>query len=64
MDTAWMAAVKRSEIKAQDSADNDYQKNDNENAFAYQFDKRKNIVLTLNYPHFNNLDRLNFEYNL
>ena len=36
-----MAAVKRSEIKVQDTADNDYQKNDNENAYAYQYDKRK-----------------------
>jgi len=41
IDTAWMAAVKRSEIKVQDSADNDYQKNENENAYAYQYDKRK-----------------------
>jgi competence ComEA-like helix-hairpin-helix protein len=42
MDTAWMAAVKRSEIKVQDSSDAHYQKNDNENAYAYQYDKRKN----------------------
>jgi len=41
MDTAWMAAVKRSELKVQDSAENDYQKNNNENAYAYQYDKRK-----------------------
>ena len=41
MDTAWIAAVKRSEIKVQDSADNEYQKNDNENAYAYQYEKRK-----------------------
>ena len=41
MDTAWMTAVKRSEIKVQDSADNDYQKNDNDNAYTYQYDKRK-----------------------
>ena len=41
MDTAWMAAVKRSEIKVQDSSSDHYQKNDNENAYAYQFDKRK-----------------------
>jgi len=40
MDTAWMAAVKKSEIKV-DSFDNDYQKNDNENVYAYQYDKRK-----------------------
>jgi len=36
-----MAAVKRSELKVQDSAENDYQKNNNENAYAYQYDKRK-----------------------
>ena len=42
MDTAWMAAVKRSEIKVQDSSVDRYQKNDNENAYAYQYDKRKN----------------------
>jgi len=41
MDTAWMAAVKRSEIKVQDSSADHYQKNDNENAYAYQYDKRK-----------------------
>ena len=36
-----MAAVKRSEIKVQDSSADHYQKNDNENAYAYQYDKRK-----------------------
>ena len=41
MDTAWVAAVKRSEIKVQDSSADHYQKNDNENAYAYQYDKRK-----------------------
>ena len=41
MDTAWMAAVKRSEIKVLDSSNENYQKNDNENAYAYQYDKRK-----------------------
>ena len=41
MDTAWMAAVKRSEIKVQDSSSDQYQKNENENAYAYQYDKRK-----------------------
>ena len=41
MDTAWIAAVKRSEIKVQDSLADNYQKNDNENAYAYQYDKRK-----------------------
>jgi len=42
MDTAWMAAVKRSEIKVQDSSSDQYQKTDNENTFVYQYDKRKN----------------------
>ena len=41
MDTAWMTAVKRSEIIVQDSSNNDYQKNDNDNASTYQYDKRK-----------------------
>jgi len=41
LDTSWMAAVKRSEIKVQDSSGDRYQKNDNESAYAYQFDKRK-----------------------
>jgi competence ComEA-like helix-hairpin-helix protein len=41
MDTSWMAAVKRSEIKVQDSSIDHYQKNDNENAYAYLYDKRK-----------------------
>ena len=41
MDTAWMAAVKQLEIKAADSSGDYYPKNDNENAFAYQYDKRK-----------------------
>ena len=36
-----MAAVKRSEIKVQDSSADDYQKNDNDNAYVYQYDKRK-----------------------
>ena len=41
IDTAWMAAVKRSEIKIPDSSADRFQKNDSENAYAYQFDKRK-----------------------
>jgi len=41
MDTAWMSAVKRSEIKVQDTSADHYQKNDSENAYAYQYDKRK-----------------------
>ena len=41
MDTSWLAAVKRSEIKVQDSSIDHYQKNENENVYAYQYDKRK-----------------------
>jgi len=41
MDTAWMAAVKRSEIKVLDSSNDNYQKKDNENVYSYQYDKRK-----------------------
>ena len=41
MDTAWMAAVKKLEIKIPDSSVDHYQKNDNENVYAYQYDKRK-----------------------
>ena len=40
-----MAAVKRSEIKIQDSSADQYQKNDNENAYVYQYDKRKSSYL-------------------
>ena len=36
-----MAAVKKLEIKVPDSAGDHYQKNDDENAYAYQYDKRK-----------------------
>jgi competence protein ComEA len=41
MDTTWMGAVKRSEIKVQDSSEDHYQKNDSEDAYTYQYDKRK-----------------------
>jgi len=41
IDTAWMAAVKRSAIKVRDSPTGQYQKNDNDNAYAYQYDRRK-----------------------
>lgn len=40
-DTAWMAAVKKLEIKVSDSAGDYFQKNDVENASAYQYDERK-----------------------
>jgi competence ComEA-like helix-hairpin-helix protein len=41
MDTAWMAAVKKLEIKVPDSSVDYHQKSDDENAYAYQYDKRK-----------------------
>ena len=41
MDTAWIAAVKKLEIKSADSSDDYYQKKDDENAYTYQYDKRK-----------------------
>ncbi|HEU5166107.1 MAG TPA: helix-hairpin-helix domain-containing protein [Chitinophagaceae bacterium] len=42
IDTAWMSAVKKLEIKVPDSSTDYDQKNEDENAYAYQFDKRKN----------------------
>lgn len=45
MDTAWMAAVKKLEIKITDSSGDYYQKKDDENAYAYQYDKRKSIYI-------------------
>ena len=41
MDTAWMAAVRKLEIRVPDSSGDYFQKNDDENAYAYQYDKRK-----------------------
>ena len=41
IDTTWMAAVKKLEIKVSDSSNDYYQKNHNEDAYAYQYDKRK-----------------------
>jgi competence ComEA-like helix-hairpin-helix protein len=41
MDTSWMAAVKKLEIKTTDSSGDYYQKKDDENVYAYQYDKRK-----------------------
>ncbi|HEY5771354.1 MAG TPA: helix-hairpin-helix domain-containing protein [Chitinophagaceae bacterium] len=41
IDTTWMAAVKKLEIKNPDSSDKYYQKSDQENANAFQYDKRK-----------------------
>jgi len=41
IDTAWIAAVKKIEIKNPDSSGDYYQTRDPENAYAYQYDKRK-----------------------
>lgn len=41
IDTAWMAAVKKLEIKIADSSNDYYQKNDDENTSAYQYDRKK-----------------------
>ena len=42
IDTAWMAAVKKTEIKRTDSIDDHFQKkNDDEDAYAYQYDRKK-----------------------
>jgi len=41
MDTAWMAAVKKLEIKVPDSSGKYYQKNDDADAYSYQYDKTK-----------------------
>jgi competence ComEA-like helix-hairpin-helix protein len=41
-DTTWMAAVKKLEIKDSTSSNEDYRKEDNENAYAYQYDRKKN----------------------
>ena len=41
-DTTWMAAVKRLEIKDSSFSNDNYRKDDDENADAYQYDRRKN----------------------
>ena len=41
IDTAWMSAVKKSEIKVPDSSADHFQKKEEENTFAYQYDKPK-----------------------
>ena len=41
MDTAWVAAVRKLEISVPDSASDHYQKNNDEDAYAYQYDKKK-----------------------
>jgi competence ComEA-like helix-hairpin-helix protein len=42
MDTTWMAAVKRLEIKDSSISNDTYRKDDDENAYAYQYDRKKN----------------------
>lgn len=41
MDTAWIAAVKKIEIKVPDTSGDYSERNDDENASIYQYDKRK-----------------------
>jgi len=41
IDTAWMAAVKKLEIKVPDSSVDYFQKKDDENSYAYQYDRTK-----------------------
>lgn len=48
IDTAWMAAVKKLEIKILDSTDNQYQKNNDEDVYVYQYDRKKNNFNELN----------------
>jgi len=41
MDTTWMAAVKKLEIKDSSLANDNYRKDDDENSYAYQYDRKK-----------------------
>ena len=41
IDTAWMAAIKKLEIKIPDSLHERYQKNNDDDAYAYQYDRKK-----------------------
>jgi competence ComEA-like helix-hairpin-helix protein len=41
MDTTWMAAVKRLEIKDSSISNDNYRKEDDENTYAYQYDRKK-----------------------
>jgi len=41
LDTAWVEAVKKLEIENTDSSNDNYQKNEDEDAYIYQYDKRK-----------------------
>ena len=41
MDTAWMAAIQKLEVKVPDSSQDYYPKNDDEGTYAYQYDKTK-----------------------
>ena len=48
MDTTWMAAVKRLEIKDSNLSNDDYRKADDENAYAYQYDRKKSNYIESN----------------
>ena len=48
MDTAWMAAVKKLQIKTTDSSIDRYQKDDSEDANAYQYDRKKSNSYEVN----------------
>ena len=42
IDTAWLAAVKKLEIENPDSLNDQYSKNNDDNVYAYQYDRKKN----------------------
>jgi len=48
MDTAWMAAVRKLEIKVPDSSADHYQKSNDEDTYAYQFDQKKSNYFETN----------------
>jgi len=48
MDTAWMAAVRKLEIKVPDSSNDHYQKTNDEDTYAYQYDKKKSNYFETN----------------
>lgn len=41
-DTTWIAAIKKLEIKDSSLSNDDYRRDDNENAYSYQYDRKKN----------------------
>lgn len=42
VDTSWMAAVKKLETKDSNTSKDDYKKDEDENSYAYQYDRKKN----------------------